>query len=317
MTRLVSRKEAERHEHQQQLPKPGEETHADAESLPKRRDFWHYNRRMVAPLSDVLAALERLAPLNFAEPWDNVGLLVQPRVVSSVTVTRALLTIDLDDEVLSEAERLGAELLIAYHPPIFQGLKRLRLSAPSERPVVRAVAAGMFVFSPHTALDAGPRGVNDWLLDAFAPADAPRAPCFPHPADVRYGAGRSVTLAEPLTMAEAVTRLKRQLGLAQLRVAAAPEHASGGGQIRRIAVCAGAGGSVFEKLSGFDLYVTGEMRHHDVRARVQSGSSVVLSEHTHTERGYLKILAERLSADTAGHVAFHVSACDRDPLTLV
>lgn len=291
--------------------------HASIETLPNRRVFWQYNPRMARPLSDVLGALERLAPLGFAEPWDNVGLLVEPRAASTATVTHALLTIDLDDDVLSEAERLGAELVIAYHPPIFQGLKRVRASAPGERTVVRAIAAGIFVFSPHTALDAAPDGVNDWLLDAFAPAEAPRIPCLPHPADGRYGAGRSLTLAEPLTMADAVVRLKRHLGLSQLRVAAASEHASGAGQIRRIAVCAGAGGSVFEKLSGFDLYVTGEMRHHDVRARILAGSSVVLSEHTHTERGYLQILAKRLSAETASNVAFHVSACDRDPLTLV
>lgn len=266
---------------------------------------------MTAPLSEVLSALERLAPLSFAEPWDNVGLLVEPAPASAAQVSRALLTIDLEPQVLREAETLGAQLIIAYHPPIFQGLKRLRCSAAAERVAVRAVAAGVFVFSPHTALDAAPGGVNDWLLDAFGGAELERAPCLPHPADARFGAGRFARLPQPITLAEAVTRLKKQLGLSQLRVAAAAEPQA----IRSVAVCAGAGGSVFEKLSGFDLFVTGEMRHHDVRARVQSGSSVVLSEHTHTERGFLSTLAQRLTAETAGQVTFHVSACDRDPLS--
>lgn len=272
---------------------------------------------MAAPLLEVLSVLERLAPLAFAESWDNVGLLVEPSASSNARIAHALLTIDLDPEVLSEAEALGAQLIVAYHPPIFQGLKRLRASSAAERVAVRAVAAGIFVFSPHTALDAAPGGVNDWLLDAFGGAELARAPCVPHAADARFGAGRFVRLPEPLRLSDAIARLKQQLGLSQLRVAAAPQHAEGAAEIRSVAVCAGAGGAVFEKLSGFDLFVTGEMRHHDVRARVQSGSSVVLSEHTHTERGYLQILAQRLTAATGDQVTFHVSSCDRDPLSWV
>ncbi|RYZ04439.1 MAG: Nif3-like dinuclear metal center hexameric protein [Myxococcales bacterium] len=270
---------------------------------------------MAAPLSEVLSALERLAPLSFAESWDNVGLLVEPAPSSAAQVSRALLTIDLEPQVLQEALALGAQLIVAYHPPLFQGLKRLRCSAPSERVAVQAVAAGLFVFSPHTALDAAPGGVNDWLLDAFGGAELKREPCLPHPADSRFGAGRFLRLPQPMTLAEAASRLKGQLGVPQLRVAAAAEHAGGAALIRNVAVCAGAGGSVFEKLSGFDLFVTGEMRHHDVRARVQSGSSVVLSEHTHTERGYLRTFAERLTAETAREVTFHVSESDREPLS--
>jgi dinuclear metal center YbgI/SA1388 family protein len=286
------------------------------ESLPKLRDLWHYIRAVPAPLSHVLAALERLAPLSFAEPWDNVGLLLEPvPVLEAAPVASALLTIDLTDDVVAEAEELGASLVIAYHPPIFQGLKRLRSSEPGERAVLRCASQGISIFSPHTALDAAPGGVNDWLLDAFGPGE--RAPCLPHGVDARFGQGRSVRLTMPLTLPVAIARIKRHLGLAQLRVAAAAGHADGTRSIHSVAVCAGAGGSVFEKLvERFDLFVTGEMRHHDVRSRVAHGSSVILSEHTHTERGYLQVLSEWLRAGTGGAVAFHVSRCDRDPLSL-
>lgn len=284
------------------------------ESLPKELDLWQYNRSVTAQLSEVLAVLERLAPLQFAEPWDNVGLLLEPvPVADAAPLQSALLTIDLSDEVVAEAERLGAKLIIAYHPPIFQGLKRLRCSQPSERAVLRCVAASIAVFSPHTALDAAPDGVNAWLSEAFG-AGA-RGPCLPSPLDGRYGQGRFVQLEAAISLAEAVAAVKRRLGLSQLRVSAADAHAADAPVIRRVAVCAGAGGSSFEKLSGYDLFVTGEMRHHDVRARALSGSSVVLSEHTHTERGFLPILAERLHAATRG-VIFHLSQCDREPLSL-
>lgn len=276
--------------------------------------IWHYNRAVTAPLSEVLAVLERTAPLQFAEPWDNVGLLLEPvPVAEAAPLESALLTIDLADDVVAEAERVGAKLVIAYHPPIFQGLKRLRSSQPSERAVLRCATNGIAVFSPHTALDAAPQGVNTWLSDAFG--EGWRGPCVPNPLDGSYGQGRFVRLQVAISLSDALAAIKRQLGLGQLRVSAADAHAADRPKIRNIAVCAGAGGSLFEKLSGYDLFVTGEMRHHDVRAHALAGSSVVLSEHTHTERGFLPVLAERLRAAVPG-VTFHVSQCDREPLSL-
>jgi dinuclear metal center YbgI/SA1388 family protein len=262
----------------------------------------------------VLAALEQLAPLQFAEPWDNVGLLLEPvPVAEAPPLAHALLTIDLAPDVVAEAEQLGAKLIIAYHPPIFQGLKRLRSSEPGERALLRCIASGITVFSPHTALDAAPGGVNAWLSDAFGAGE--RGACLPSALDANYGQGRFVRLQTAISLSEAVAAIKRQLRLGQLRVSAAQAHAADAAEIRSIALCAGAGGSLFEKLSGYDLFVTGEMRHHDVRARALSGSSVVLSEHTHTERGFLPVLAERLRAATPS-VAFHLSQCDREPLSL-
>ncbi len=270
---------------------------------------------MPVQLAEVLANLQRLAPLQFAEPWDNVGLIVEPVAVArAAPLKNALLTIDLSDEVVAEAEALGATLVIAYHPPIFQGLKRLRSSEPSESSVLRCAVKGITVFSPHTALDAAPDGVNAWLLEAFGAGV--RGPCLANAADGRYGQGGFVHLHDPISLADAVERIKRHLGLSQLRVAAAAQHAGDAALIRSVAVCAGAGGSLFEKLSNYDLYLTGEMRHHDVRARALSGSSVVLAEHTNTERGFLPVLAQRLRAETGPSVTFHVSQCDREPLAL-
>lgn len=266
---------------------------------------------MPLPLSEVLSCLERLAPLGFAESWDNVGLLLQPKPSSRTdALATALLTIDLSDDVVDEAERAGAGLIVAYHPPIFQGLKRLRHSEPAERVLLRCAAAGIAIFSPHTALDAAPGGVNDWLLDAFATRE--RWPCLPHPQDARFGQGRGGRLIEPLTLSDAVARIKAHLGLELLRVAAG----AGAKRIERVAVCAGAGGSVFERLSDYDLLLTGEMRHHDVRSRAQQGTSVVLCDHTNTERGYLPVLSEALARETSGRVTLLISACDRDPLLI-
>ena len=106
-------------------------------------------------LALVLDLLKDIAPLELAADWDNVGLLLEPSR-RAPPIARVLLTIDLTEAVVAEAARMRADLVVAYHPPIFHGMKQLRASDARQRAVLAALAAGLFVYSPHTALDAAP-----------------------------------------------------------------------------------------------------------------------------------------------------------------
>ncbi len=260
-------------------------------------------------LSAITDALGAIAPLAYAEDWDNVGLLVEPPARwDDAPVERALVAIDLTEAVLAEALEAGVRLVVAYHPPIFGGLKRLTRAAPLQRVVLRCVAEGVAVYSPHTALDATTGGLNDWLVSGLGPC-AESTPLVPHPEIAGVGAGRLARLASPTSLPELVARLKVHLGLDHVRVAAADPDA----RIAKVAVCPGAGGALFATEHRAELYVTGEMRHHDVLAKVATGAAVVLTDHTNTERGYLPTLARRLSEAVAG-LDVRVSTVDRDPL---
>lgn len=254
----------------------------------------------------VLEALERLAPLDLSEPWDNTGLLVDP--TDRAEFARAFVTIDLTRETLGEADEFAADLIVAYHPPIFAGLKRLRRGAPGEEIVVRALRAGQTIYCPHTALDAATDGMTDWLARALGPGST--RPITPHPVVPDAGAGRLVELDAPLSLQNAVERFKAHLGLRHVRVA------GGGREVKRFAVCPGAGGSVFERVGPVDLLVTGEMRHHDVLARQAAGTSVILTDHTNSERGFLPVFARRLAEACPG-LEVSVSRVDADPLRIV
>lgn len=269
---------------------------------------------MKCSMDDVVAVLGQIAPLELAAGWDNVGLLIEaaPR---EEAVGAALLTIDLTEPVLAEARALGVGLVVAYHPPIFSGLKRLTRAGAGERVVLDAVRAGISVYSPHTALDAAAGGLNDWLAEAVGPGRRRAIEPGPDPARDDVGLGRVVALDAPLGLDDLVAHVKAHLGLDHVRVAAAARHEAGE-PIGTAAVCAGAGGSVFESLADVDLLLTGEMRHHDVLARVARGTTVILTDHTNTERGYLPHLADRLRAETGHTLTVHVSTTDRDPLAV-
>jgi dinuclear metal center YbgI/SA1388 family protein len=110
-------------------------------------------------LSDLIEVLEKIAPIRHAESWDNVGLLVGD---PSQPCNRVLLTIDYTKAVAEEVRQNRCDVVIAYHPPIFEGLKRLTPSL-----VFDAVRDGIAIYSPHTALDVAEDGTNDVLADAI------------------------------------------------------------------------------------------------------------------------------------------------------
>src|SRR5580704_15510498 len=107
-------------------------------------------------LRDLLPILDAVAPLRWAEPWDNVGLLTG---APDAEIERVLLTIDLTHPVADEAIRERCALVVAYHPFLFEGVKRVR----HDSVLHRVIQAGVAVYSPHTALDVAPGGTNDLL----------------------------------------------------------------------------------------------------------------------------------------------------------
>jgi len=117
-------------------------------------------------ISRVVNLLERIAPPQFAEEWDNVGLLIGDR---DANVRKVMLCIDLTPEVLAEALAARAQMVMAYHPVIFKPLSRL--TADGDSVAYEAVQRRIGVYSMHTALDVAPGGTNDVLADAMGLGD--------------------------------------------------------------------------------------------------------------------------------------------------
>lgn len=112
-------------------------------------------------LKALLSSLNDFASLSFAESWDNVGLLVEPSPPH--TVRTLFLTNDLTEVVMDEALQKKADLILSYHPPIFRAMKHVTWKTWKERLVIRALENRVAIYSPHTAYDAAPQGVNTWL----------------------------------------------------------------------------------------------------------------------------------------------------------
>jgi dinuclear metal center YbgI/SA1388 family protein len=117
-------------------------------------------------VSDLARAMESIAPLELAEGWDNVGLLVGS--MDRELAGPVLLTIDFTEAVLAEAIGLKAAAIVSYHPPLWDPLKRITAATPGGRILLGAIEHRMAIYSPHTALDAAQGGVTDWLSEGLS-----------------------------------------------------------------------------------------------------------------------------------------------------
>ncbi|CAJ0956552.1 unnamed protein product [Ranitomeya imitator] len=129
------------------------------------------------------------------------------------------------------------------------------------------------------------------------------------------GMGRLCTLAGPVSMAVAVERIKSHVGLKHVRLALGRGKTLDS-PVSVMAVCAGSGSSILSGVPA-DLYLTGEMSHHEVLDAVAEGRSVILCEHSNSERGYLRELGAQITQCLEGKVEVTVSRTDRDPLEVV
>jgi len=108
-------------------------------------------------LKEVIAFLEKYAPVSSQASFDNCGLLIGDK---NADLTGVLVCLDCTEEVLDEAIEKGANLVIAHHPLIFKGLKKITGRNYVERTVIKAIQNNLAVYAIHTNLDHSIKGVN-------------------------------------------------------------------------------------------------------------------------------------------------------------
>ncbi len=115
-------------------------------------------------VQQVIKVIEELSPLNYAEDFDNVGLLVGDK---QQQVTGVLVTLDTLENVVDEAIEKKCNMIVSFHPIIFSGLKKLTGKTYVERVVIKAIQNNIAIFSMHTALDNSFNGVNAKICEVL------------------------------------------------------------------------------------------------------------------------------------------------------
>ncbi|MGK0387261.1 MAG: dinuclear metal center YbgI/SA1388 family protein, partial [Patiriisocius sp.] len=115
-------------------------------------------------IKEVITILDQFAPLAYAEGFDNTGLLVGD---FEAPLTGILVTLDTLEAVVDEAIKNKCNLIVSFHPIVFNGLKKITGATYVERVVQKAIKHDINIFAIHTALDNSFEGVNAQICNVL------------------------------------------------------------------------------------------------------------------------------------------------------
>lgn len=222
---------------------------------------------------DIYDFIDRVAPFNTQAEFDNSGILIGDK---SAEIDTVLIALDFTREVLDEAKRLNAQLVITHHPVIFDGLKAL-ISGTLAYETAKACIS---VISAHTNLDIADNGVNTALLNAIGVKSFDKS---------NNDAFLRIAEIPKIGSIELIKKISAELN-------ANIQYNSVNKMISKIAVCSGSGSSCFEEAvnSGADAFITGEAKYHDFIKADEENILLISAGHFETETVIVPVLARMI-----------------------
>ena len=246
---------------------------------------------------DLVRPIEEMAPLHDQEKWDNCGFSVGDPYGE---VSKALIALDCTEEVVDEAIRSGADIIITHHPLIFGGVKKISPQDWLGRVIYKAVKNNISIYSAHTNMDKAAGGVSSVMAEKLGLKE-----CEPLSPD---NFGIVGNLPESIGAEEFVGKVKKVFGVEVVRTSALL-----GEKISRVAVCGGSGKSFIPDAvgKGAQVYVTGDITYHEFYT--EQGFMLVDIGHYSSEFGIVDVFANILSKNFP-NFAVSISKKNNNPI---
>ena len=231
-------------------------------------------------INELYKHFNNLFPKSLSCEWDNDGLMCCPD--ASREVQRALVCLDVTEQVVNEAISGGYDVIVSHHPFIFKGLKSLDEEKAVSRKAMKLIKADIAVMSFHTRLDAVEGGVNDTLASILGIRNA---------VPFGEGIGRIGELDAPVSLLDFSKTVKATLRAPAVSVADA------GRMVQRVAVLGGSGDDEIGAAiaAGADTYLSGELGYHPMTDAPDMNINLIEAGHFYTEQPVCSVLAKNLS----------------------
>ncbi|WP_321492618.1 Nif3-like dinuclear metal center hexameric protein [uncultured Desulfobacter sp.] len=242
-------------------------------------------------VKQIIDIIDQIAPFSLAESWDNSGLQAGD---PGWQVSKILVALDITDKALSEAKKLGCDMLITHHPLIISPEKQIDFSRMPGSAILTSARSRIALVSAHTNLDKAHGGLNDYLaqkLDIFCTNAFLADGIENETSGLMLGIGRTGTLGKSMTLEQLAWQIKEKLKIARVRIIGDPER-----MVSTAALCSGSGGSLTTYFldSGMDVYITGDLKYHEARDIESYGKSAVDVGHFSSESIAVELLKNRL-----------------------
>ena len=234
---------------------------------------------------DIINHINTFAPLSLAEPWDNVGLMVGS---SQWRASKIGVALDPDVHVLEEARGEKCDCLVVHHPLIFSPLKTIDLESPVSLVIQKALEYGIAVISVHTNWDKAREGVNvqlarPLLKESFLPL---------LPMENSEGLGAWGSLLKPCSLQNLMVKLRNDWNLSWVTGYGEPDRI-----VKTAALCGGSGGDLWTAAldKGADVYITADMKYHQILDACSLGMAICVVDHGEMERYSLAALCRLMA----------------------
>lgn len=227
--------------------------------------------------------MEKIAPLNYAEDWDNVGLMLGD---SKNEVKKVMIALDLDLNVVIAAIDKKVDMIITHHPLFFKPIKNLNYDSEANKSICLLIKNNIAVYSAHTNLDSTKGGVNDVLCEIL---ELKNSEVLIKSKYEGVGLGRIASINNETSLRAYASFVKSKLNLTRIKIADA------GKNVNKIAICGGSGSDFIEdaiKL-GADTYLTGDVKYHEAQYAIRNGLNLIDASHQFTEMPIVKSLKIR------------------------
>lgn len=252
--------------------------------------------------------LEDIAPLEMQEDWDNSGMQID---MGRSSVSRILVCLEITGEVVEEALNADVDFIVTHHPLLFHGIKKIDRNDAAGRNLLDLIFTGISVYSAHTCFDIAPGGNNEDLaarlrlckVSGFAGQEG----------EPEWGLAGY--LATPMRLADFAMYLDEILDSpGGLKVSGDAERI-----IQKVGLCTGAGGEFLPAAAeaGCDVYISGDLKHHEVQDAKENGMCVIDAGHYGTEFLFAENMAKRLRERTAGQAVVLESQVNVNPYDFV
>ncbi len=241
---------------------------------------------------EIIDKLEALSPTEFAEEWDNIGLLAGRRDKEVRTVYIAL---DATDAVIGEAVRLGADLLLTHHPLIFKKMSRVNTDDFIGRRVCELIRNDISYYAMHTNFDV--MGMADAAADELSLKDR-RVLDVTYEDDIsKEGCGRVGELKDSMRVEALAGLVKEKFHVPNVRVFGDLDS-----PVRTVAGMAGFGGGFIQDAlaASADAMITGDVGHHEGIDAVAQGLAVIDAGHYGIEKLFISYMEEFMKRELPG-----------------
>lgn len=251
--------------------------------------------------------IEEMSPLSLQEEWDNSGwqILLCGR---EEQIERALVAMEITSEVIDEATRRGADLIVTHHPLIFGSLKQVSRNDVTGNFISNLIAAGISVYSSHTPFDRCRGGNNDHLAGLLRLLDIRSMET-----DLS-GYCRVGSVDGECSIGEYIEQVGRWLGIKKSMMSFIGDISL---TASKVGLCTGAGSQFIHaaKEAGCDLFITGDVKYHTARLAREIGLNVLDIGHYGSEKIFTENMASYLKKNSDAEII--TSLEELDPFTAI